>query len=201
MNKALQISCKELISKYDKSDGENKDRIRNEIFCILSFYIYKWLGSSLKKRGVFVSKEEMLSISWDAFEYCMKTYKNREVPLPSHFARNIDYFVIKCLNNKTHKKKKGLVKVDIDAEEYNACIEEDFNFDTEVGIVNISDFLFGFREFIGSEYAKIFDDVVLGKKDKVVAENGKYLPIYRYNEAKKIIKLIILYTLNKSKTD
>lgn len=197
MKTLLQTTCKALIDKYDKSEGENKDRVRNEIFCTLSLYIYKWLGSSLKKRGIFISKEEMLSVSWDAFEYCMKTYKNREVPLPSHFARNIDYFVIKCINSKNNKTKKNGIKVDVDVEEYRDKIDSNF----DVGIISTGDFLMGFRKFIGKEYSKIFDDVMLGKKEKVLVENGKYLPIYRYNEAKKIMKQIILYTLSKCNSD
>jgi len=201
MNILLQTSCKALMEKYDKSDGENKNRVRNEIFCTLSFYIYKWLASALKRRNVFVSREEMLSISWDAFEYCMKTYKNREVPLPSHFAKNINYFVIKCLKSKTHKAKKEGVRVDIDIEEYKESVEDNFDFKLDVGIINTGEFLMGFRRYIGEEYAKIFDDVMLGKKEKILIEDGKYLPVYRYNEAKKMIKQVILYTLGHCSSD
>jgi len=191
MNLSLQATCKALIEKYDNSIGENKDRIRNEIFCIMLRYIYKWLVSSFKKRGVFFQKEEILSISWDAFEYCMKAYKNREVPLPSHFAKNIDYFVTKYIDKENKMNKK--IGSDFNEEEvyceYNKSLCDNFE------IVNVEEFLVGFRKFIGEEYAKIFDDIVFGRKEKVVAENGKYLPVYRYNEAKKVIKMVILYVL------
>jgi hypothetical protein len=162
----------------------------------------KWLKASLHRRRVFIKSDQLLGVSWDAFCFCLDAYRNIEVPLPSHFTKNIEYFVIQCLNKKNKNRKKREKNVSIDEDEgiFNAASQDLASIDVEgMKIISGNAFLSDLRKSPDKEYKAIFDDALTGsnREFKNFKKSGanKYLPIYRYNEAKKVFRTVIMFLL------
>ncbi len=135
-----------------------------------------------------------MDVSWDCFCYCLETYKNLEVPLPSHFSRNTEYFVLKCLERKNKLKlRKKNIEIPIE-ENVEYGLNESIS---STNIISGNASLSLFRNSLEENYRQILDDVLTGNKTRVVENPGtnKYLSTYRYNEAKKVFKMIIHFFL------
>lgn len=200
MNLEHQKACKFLVDKYRTTrDSSSRQRIRNELFCTILPYMQKWVKTSLGRRKIFLEKNKLLSVCWEAFCFCMDAYKNLEVPFPSHFSRNVEYFIIKCLTKKHKLKKKEIY---LDELQDGDFLEKDF-YPIDISgmkIISSVSFLKMFRSSLSNEYKDIFDEALTGKKeknkDKIGVKKG-YLPNYRYQEAKKVFKMVIEFSLIK----
>ena len=96
MDNKTEIECKELIHKYYsyKQDGR-RIKGRNKIYCIMSADMQMWVKSILKKWGKYEEKEEVISISFDAFLFCLERYNiSKENSLPKFFFEATRYFLL-----------------------------------------------------------------------------------------------------------
>lgn len=195
MNADSQIKCKALVEKYRKTRADDaRQRIRNELFCIALPYLYKWVRASLNRKRVFLKQGVILSLCFDSFCFALDAYKNLEVPFPSHFSKNIEYFIISCLLMKNKKNKNKETKYPIEKifeyrENSISPIKEE-----AMRIISGPAFLFSFREHLSEEYRTIFDDAITNNKKYL----EKYkMPGYKYQEAKKIFRLMVKFFLSE----
>ena len=193
-----QILCKSLVKKYKKAKSEEfSQKIRNELFCMMLPFVQRWLKSCLSKKYIYMNSGELLSTSWDAYCYCLNTYNNINIPIPSHFYKNINFFVLKLLNIKRKWEShegQGIMEQSILIKE-ERCDESA----VESNIFSGTSLLYLFRRNLIKQYRSIFDDVMTSqRRDKVLVEKGKgkYLPIHRYYEAKKVFKMLIKFLLS-----
>jgi len=96
MNNKTEIECKELIQKYYsyKQNGR-KIKVRNKLYCIISSDMQMWIKNILKKWGRYEEKEEIISISFDAFLFCLERYNiSKENSLPKFFYDATRYFLL-----------------------------------------------------------------------------------------------------------
>lgn len=201
LDKDTQALCKLLIEKYKKTgDAQAAQRVRNELFSIILPYMQKWLKSTLAKRKIYLSPEMLLSACWEAFMYCLDTYNKLEVPMPSHFFYQINFFVLKCLQSKKKLQRRNEVPLEtvfIDVPDPEDVTDpEDIN---PAGLASSSiisgmKFMKEFRDSLPEQYRMIFDDAITGQKTKMAILTGddskQYIPSYRYNEAKKIFQML-----------
>ena len=153
MDNKTEIECKELIHKYYsyKQDGR-RIKGRNKIYCIMSADMQMWVKSILKKWGRYEEKEEVLSISFDAFLFCLERYNiSKENSLPKFFFDATRYFLLMKYGKKD--------KVRLPIEELQEILRLENN-----SINNIFDNLLTltqFRNVIPDKYKVIWDDAVM----------------------------------------
>ena len=207
LDKNTQSLCKQLVEKYKKTgDAVSAQRVRNELFAIILPFMQKWLKSHLAKRKIFLKPATLLSACWEAFCYCLENYHRLEVPMPSHFHRNINYFVLKCLQSKKKLKRRNEVPL----EETFAMNEEDSVDENPImmsstSIISGVSFLKEFRDSLDEEYKFIFDDALMGSNTrlKIATNDGKDKKISsnRYKEAKKIFQMLTIFLLQTISED
>lgn len=87
MDKECQDKCFLLIKKYKKLKQKKAvSKCRNELYDLFSYDILTWTKSTLSKWKRYLEKEELLSISWDIFIYCLDNYN------PALYAHPLPYF-------------------------------------------------------------------------------------------------------------
>lgn len=79
------------ISKYF---GKKSAILRNELFLKMKDDQIKWVKSILYKWKKFETEQEILSLSWDCFEFCFERYLNYDIPLPKHFYEYTRYHLL-----------------------------------------------------------------------------------------------------------
>jgi len=96
MNKNTENECKQMIEKYYSFKQEKrKIKIRNELYCIMSGDIQMWIKSILRKWGRYEEEGEILSISFDAFLFCLEQYNIKKTSgLNKFFYDAIRYFLL-----------------------------------------------------------------------------------------------------------
>lgn len=179
-----------LIINYNSSKNkEEKVEIRNEIYLKMLPYIKKWISSILAKRGIFLEKEEIISKSWDCFEFCIKHFRpEKNISVPSHFYSYTNFYL------KTYEKINNKNISDQEFEIRNSCSGED-------NLYGQLDELKSFKEMLSEEYAFVFDDALMSlipeNKNKQYRPKQSNLPIVRYKEAKKIFKIVIDFLIRR----
>ena len=94
MDVELQEECAGLICKYQKYKSKsNKEQMRNEIYAKMMKWMLIWIKSILSKWGKSELPEEVLSMSWDAFMFCIDYYKEG-YPLAKHFHEYTKYHLL-----------------------------------------------------------------------------------------------------------
>ena len=177
-----------LICQYRaEPNAEIKCNIRNQIFLEIQSYMIKWISSILSKKNVFLEEDEMQSLSWDCFEFCLKNYKiHKNIPLPNHFYNYCRFFlVMDYLKKKKHN--------DIETDNLISS-------DTDGAFLHIDE-LKAYHSILDKEYKIIFEDAINSMcgtmKDRERRLNKSELSYLRYTEAKKIFKLTIDFLLRR----
>ena len=95
MTPKTELECKELILRYNsyKQSGR-KIKIRNKLYSFISTDMQVWVKSILKKWGRYEEKGEVLSISFDAFLFCLERYREGFESLLGHFYEYTRYFLL-----------------------------------------------------------------------------------------------------------
>lgn len=185
MIKSEVDNCSNLIKKI-KSNKSDNSILRNKLYFVMEKYITIWIKSVLKDKN-FYSKEELTSLSWDCFLFCLKYYDfNKDIPLPNHFHSYTKYFLL-----TTFKKNK--------LESSYEYITEELTYDPSV-FEHLDD-LKKYKESLPEEYKHVFDDALMSmsdsNKDKVKRHDSTKLTHTQYNESKKIMKITIHYLLRR----
>ena len=106
MDKSCQEKCFLLIKKYKKLKQEAAIvKCRNNLYELFNKDIMIWTKATLRKWKKYLDKDEILSISWDIFTYCLDNY-NPDLyvhPLP-YFYRYTNYWLFIYFS----KKDEGL---------------------------------------------------------------------------------------------
>lgn len=177
--------CINLIKRLRKKNIsiEENNKLRNDLYDILQTHIIKWMSSILRDRNYY-SKNELLSLSWDCFLFCLKYFKlERNIPIPNHFYAYTKFFLLsqypKILTNNT-----------------GGCLYTD-----DVFIYEALDELKKFREDLPDNYQTVFDDALMSmsncRKDHVRRLERTNIKYYQYCEAKKIMKIMIDFLLRR----
>lgn len=108
MNKQTEDKCKKLIHKYFLYKADYKKReVRNNLYLLMKGDIIMWIKNILKKWGKYIDDTEVISLSWDCFEFCLARYDlNREGSLCKFFFDASRY----CLLMEYAKKDKVRLK-------------------------------------------------------------------------------------------
>ncbi len=101
MDTKCEKECRELIEKYRKYKAEHyKIKARNDLYMKMNDDLLIWIKSVLKEWGKFETEDEILSVSWDVFEFGLKYYVIG-YSVPEHFYTHTKYFLL----NKYAKKE------------------------------------------------------------------------------------------------
>ncbi len=188
-------ACEILIEKMKTNKSDNT-KLRNELYAIMEEYILIWMKSILKDKN-FYSKEELISLSWDCFLFCLKYYDPQKyIPLPNHFFSYTKFFLL-----ATFKKDKLLLtKEDVMINTISNTKDDIMAYD--LSLFDHLDDLKMFKKSLPEEYKIVFDDALMSmadcnNKDKVKRHNQTKLTHTQYNESKKLLKIVIYYLLRR----
>ena len=181
--------CKLIIQHNACSTEKKKEQLRNQIFNDILPDMMKWISAILSGKGIFKSKEEIISKSWDCFEFCLKYYKpGNPISVPKHFYRYTNFFLktnpIEGLYESSEESLSSL-KTEPDTENIYSDLEE----------------LKSFRKDLPEKYTIVFDDALVSMSASMrnrlcrIEESG--LSSIRYQESKKIFKWVIEFLLKR----
>jgi len=108
MDKTTEEKCKEYIGKYYRyKQKEKKIKVRNDLYVLMSKDMDTWIKSILRRWGRNLEQTEIISLSWDAFLFCLKRYdRSKEGGLSKFFFEAIRYFLL------MEFAKKDIVKIE-----------------------------------------------------------------------------------------
>lgn len=224
MTKQQIKECYDLIKEYKEEPNQAKQQmVRNQIFFLLTPHLEKWVKSILSSRGIFVDQPELLSQSWDCFEFCLKHYKPEgTIPVPNHFYAYTKFYLSMYAKKESRKQKRQTFDV-LQANGKNRGVFGDggriiyHTADKGKGSTNIDDVLKiedsflsvyehidelkSFRILLPKEYITVFDDAIMsmcaGHTQNLQRLNLTTLSYSKYQEVKKVFKIIINFLLTK----
>jgi len=193
MNAEQIKKVESLIKEYHDAKKIKKDVLRNEIFQIMYPVIKRWINAIFSHQKIYLPKEELTAKTWDCFLYGLQYYvPKREIPVPNHFYTYTKFYL-------RIMQKEEIIKINkINRQALTDYVHPviDFNPDS---FYNSVDELKVFREQLSKEYKDIFDDAVMSmlpaNKDKLCRIKDSSLSNIRYQESKKIFKIIIDFLL------
>jgi len=187
MKKGQLKECEDIVQSLSTCKTLLKEEeLRNKLFEILNPFILMWMSSVLKKKGMYLEKSELLSVSWDCFEFCLKHYKiDRNIPIPNHFYSYTRFYLSTAHLEKGKKDKR-----------YGSS--QEFSNGEQFDIL---DELKKFRSCLDKEYESVFDDALMSMraapKDRTQRLGVTTLSYHRYHEMKKIFKVVIDFLLRR----
>lgn len=193
MDKKKIKEIQQLITKLHSCKGENNRNIaRNNIFFEMKPFMLRWMSSILLKKGVYKDNDELLSLSWDCFEYALYHYKNKKkIPIPNHFYKYSMYFIKDMISKNISKHKETSIYElnNLETNDYNEKLYSDL------------DELKAFRSELPDNYKIVFNDALMSlapsNKDRVSTVSTTTLTTMRYQESKKIFKWVINFLIKR----
>jgi hypothetical protein len=191
MSDEVSKKCLKTLKQYNKCKSEDKKIIlRNELFMYLKNFLFLWINRTLNKWCRYETRNEILSLSWSAFEFCLKYYKPKFDNIPNFFHSYTRYFLF----NHYAKKDEG-IRIPFDELKtilYQFPTPQNQQFDRLLT-------LYQYRDVIPERYRKVWDDATLSldpsKKRRVFDPDGSGLDVNTYRHMKNsfvpIIKLIL----------
>jgi len=178
-------------------DGPNKlerqtkiENVRNALYLKIKDDIIKWIKSICGQWSKSIPSDEILSISWDIFLFCLKHYKEN-YKFSFHCYRYTKYYLL----NKF--AKEGTVRIPLDELKETIAIGEDDSqnatFEQLLTIIQI-------RNDIPEEYRIIFDDAIQSFDKEAMplrtkSETG--LPDPVYHAVKKVLTSVIRFLVKQ----
>jgi len=186
--------CEGLIQLYQTTEGEEQQRIRNQLFIELCPFIVRWMQAVLHKQGRYQENDELVSGSWDCYEFCLFNYKqSRGIPIPNHFYTYTKYYLL------TAQQKVPQETDDAPTDDRGSC---DFSIESFENVYSHFDSVKKFKNYLDPEYHTVFEDALMsmypGNKNKVRRLDESPLSYYNYCEAKKVFKMVIDFLLRNS---
>ncbi len=151
MDKKLEEECKNLIEKYRRYKAKSyKIKARNDLYMKMQKDLLIWIKSVLKEWGKFETEGEILSVSWDIFEFGLEYYVIG-YSVPEHFYTHTKYFL---LNQYAKKENVFLPLEDLEK------LLNMYPNPTSNAFVKILD-LHRFSDCIPKEHKVVWDDALL----------------------------------------
>ncbi|HDZ15659.1 hypothetical protein LCGC14_0570390 [marine sediment metagenome] len=108
MNKETEDKCQELILKFNRYKQEHRRiKVRNDLYELMMEDMLLWIRSFVVKWSRFEEQDEMLSLSFDVFLFCLENYKEHYSVI-SHFYKYSRYYMM----NRYAKKDKVRIPID-----------------------------------------------------------------------------------------
>ena len=197
MDEQLQLECFRLIKKYKSLSREYyKVRYRNELYNILGRYIVIWIKTTLNRWKRYLSEEEILSYSWDAFCFCLDSYNSDK------FTTHVPYFFSKYTNywlliHFAKSDERILIPIE-ELEETLSLVDEPEN----IAFGKLLK-LYRYRDTLSDEVKVVWDDAYLslthteGDKKRSYKSENIDLPQRVYYTLKQSFKGIIRQILEE----
>jgi hypothetical protein len=224
LNDATQQACLAVVKKFKEEErleksqlflkrkgvkrrNRKKDSIRNDLFLLLLPYLYRWLVSALKKKGIYKGHDELLSLCWDSFSFALDNYTNLSVPIPDHFNRYISFYI----RDRWWQKEEQLGMKLTGYGTESAYLDPDIDIadivhmedESDTPVFSLEGILKELREYLDSDNRIIFDDAATGAGHNRIRCRGESrvldMPGYRYDAAKKIYKIMIRFLIKVSR--
>ncbi len=188
MQKEAISECTDLAKQYLASSGDKKNNVRNALYFKMQLPMNKWIQSVLSQKKVFLSKEELLSVNYECFEFCLNRFKpNAEIPLPNHFYAYTKFFL--AMNCGQHNE---IVCVNLADKEIGESLDLAYEHIDE---------LREFRKTLPNEYWSVYDDAIMSlvdsRQNRLRRLDESPLTYQKYCESKRIFKLVIDYLLRR----
>ena len=189
-----QDELTKLVRKYKSYKVEHyRVRARNKLYEELRVWMLIWMKSILSSWHKWEDKDELLSLSWDAFCFCLQYYNNLDVPLPKHFFDYTKYFLLK----KYAEKESVELSMD-ELKETLSLIPSDIN-GTFVNLLTINQYI---QESVPKKHKAIFCDALHSISNNHMErvwgwKSGCGVSQKTYEQLKKAYRGIILYLLKK----
>lgn len=188
----------ELIRKYRRYKSErHRIRARNDVYELMRTKVVGYVKGVLARWHRYEDETELLSLSWDAFLFCLDRYVDEKYDIYGHFNTYCRYFLLLHYEGKD----KGM-----DREVYLEDVKDVISLRTDDPSDAIGKLieLKAFRDSLVQEHQRrIFDHVVLGEEPELFAnlkgERGG-IPCYQYYKGfgtKTAFKSIIEYILGR----
>lgn len=188
-----------LIHKYKtgkyKREGW-RGRLRNKIFLLMQENMKNWIKGHLSKWKKYEEETMILSMSWDAFLFCLERYDNPAYDLYSHFNIYTRYFLL-----LSYISEKSKLETERYLEETKMAFHDGLLTVGSEGTYDIVDRLSELKSFRGKlpvKYHKIFDNTVLGihprialGKTLISRQDRAELSYYKYYGLREAFKIII----------
>lgn len=108
MDNNIEEKCKILLYDYHRyKKNAYKIKARNKLFELMRQDFNIWIFSILKKWGRSLTREEVVSLSWDCFEYCISIYEPSFDSFLGHFYKYTKYYLL------MNFAKKDTVRIEI----------------------------------------------------------------------------------------
>lgn len=171
-------------------DGEEKVKLRNKIYMHLHPFMKRWVRSNLSKYAQVDSAQEIVSLCWECFEFCVSYYKpGSEIPVPEHFHKYSGFYL----------KKRYSVKQTPEVAPYDMIIEKPFE-EADISIRAFLNMLQELCESLPRDYQIIFEDALHsmnpGNKTKKRRVHMVDMQPRFYDESKKVMKMFIIFLYN-----
>ena len=192
MNK-IEIKKAENLAKRFLSSSSDIEA-RNELFNILAVPLQKWMKTILQKRGLYLPQGEILSKSWDCFDFCLQHYSpEKNILIPNHFYTYTKFFI---LNEIINRKDKHIQYISPSQNLEN--LGDHFD-ETYFDVLDDIEELRKFKERLPPKYHSVFDDALMSlapnNNQNLQRLNVTSLGYAQYHEVKKIFKIIIEFLL------
>ena len=140
------------IKEYHKTQDYN---IRNDIFKEIMPHMQKWIKSIIVKWNKFEPEDELLSLTWDCYYFCLEKYHNFDIPIPKHFFNYTRYYLL----NRYAIKERVLVPLD----ELKEILGIEKTKESQMFVNFLT--LYQFREGLPKEFHVVWDDALLSLSD------------------------------------
>jgi len=188
-----------LIHKYKtgkyKREGW-RGRLRNKIFLLMQENMKNWIKGHLSKWKKYEEETMILSMSWDAFLFCLERYDNPAYDLYSHFNIYTRYFLLLSYISEKSKKETERYLEETKIAFYDGLLT--VGSEGTYDIVDRLSELKSFRDKLPIKYHKIFDNTVLGihpriapGKTLISRQDRAELSYYKYYGLREAFKIII----------
>ncbi len=187
----------ELIRRYRTKEYKvdaSRTRLKNEIFMLMHKKVIGYIKGFLSRRHRYEDESMILSMSWDAFLFCLDRYDDEKYDIYGHFNTYTKYFL---LLHYAGGKEVSEVPVE-DLEGSGAFANGSF--------VTVDKFveLKSFRDSLVQEnHRRIFDHIVLGEHrgffSNIKKERGgtSCYTYYRHYGVRDAFRLIINYLIGR----
>lgn len=197
MDKEVVEKGTDLIRQYQGRKGKRgKKKIRNEIFLLVRPFLLKCIKRKLGKRGIWKEETEILSMSWDVFIYCLERYKEG-YRLPAHIHIYSEFYLISHFHSENRNRMTYVEE--FEKEPPNMSSDHVRNLISEY--LSLRQFYLLVEKNLGDDYAKIFQDALCSMTPacfhRVNREKEIGVNHYRYVEAKKVFRQVIIFLLAK----
>lgn len=193
--KLLQSLIQEYKTREYKREGY-RGRLRNRIFLLMKENMESWIKGHLSKWRMYEEGTMILSMSWEAFLFCLERYDNPAYDLYSHFNIYTRYFLLLSYMNGKSKKEmeKSIEEIQMVFSDGLFTVGSEETYDMVGKMLELRNF----REKLPAKYHKIFDNTILGihpriapGKTLVSRQDRAELSYYKYYGLREAFKIII----------